>query len=195
MAARRPRPAGKLAVHDLRDYADQQASHGYVAGGRHGRNTSHARAVGYSPCRAKCSRRHGNPDLSVGPTVKVLFSAPSQRKATDAPPARIVDFATSRPEKNRRASSIHPDRRSRHGHDRPAVDAQYLARPTKTIRAVQANGSDGIGLRQVLDRLTSCFPHDCRCSAATFVLIIAEPNGRGDPVAQRARKLPLPPPS
>jgi hypothetical protein len=39
MAARRPRPAGKLALRDLRDYADQQASHGHVAGGRHGRNT------------------------------------------------------------------------------------------------------------------------------------------------------------
>jgi hypothetical protein len=58
------------------------------------RNT---RAVGYSPYRAKCSRPHGNPDLSVGPTVKVLFSAPSQHKAMDANPARIVVFATGRP--------------------------------------------------------------------------------------------------
>jgi Domain of unknown function (DUF1772) len=33
--------------------------------GRHARNTPHARAVGYSPRRAKCSRPHGNPDLSV----------------------------------------------------------------------------------------------------------------------------------
>jgi hypothetical protein len=42
--------------------------------------------------------------------------------------------------------------------------------------------------------LTSC-SRDFSYSASTFVLNIAEPNGRGDPVAPRARKLPLPPPS
>jgi len=36
LAARSRRPAHKLALHDLRDHADQQAPHGHAAGGRHG---------------------------------------------------------------------------------------------------------------------------------------------------------------
>jgi DNA invertase Pin-like site-specific DNA recombinase len=35
LAARSRRPARKLALHDLHHHADQQASHGHTAGGRH----------------------------------------------------------------------------------------------------------------------------------------------------------------
>jgi hypothetical protein len=67
LAARSPRLGGKLALRDLRDHADQHASHGHAAGGRHGRNAPHARAVGCSPCRP-----FGNPDLSVGSAMRLL---------------------------------------------------------------------------------------------------------------------------
>jgi hypothetical protein len=66
-----PSSCWKLALHDLHDHADQQASHGHAAGGRHGRNAPHARAMGHSPCRAKCSWPRGDPDLSMGPAVKL----------------------------------------------------------------------------------------------------------------------------
>ena len=36
LAARSHRPARKLALHDLRDHADEQAPHGHAAGGRDG---------------------------------------------------------------------------------------------------------------------------------------------------------------
>jgi hypothetical protein len=36
LAARSERPASELALHNLRDRADQQAAHGHCAGGRHG---------------------------------------------------------------------------------------------------------------------------------------------------------------
>jgi hypothetical protein len=36
-------PAHEMALHDLCDHADQQASYGHTAGDRHGRNPPHAR--------------------------------------------------------------------------------------------------------------------------------------------------------
>ena len=36
LAARSPRPARKLALHDLHDHADQQPADGHASGGRHG---------------------------------------------------------------------------------------------------------------------------------------------------------------
>src|SRR6516164_2886372 len=75
LAGRSRRPAGKLALHDLHDHANQQASHGHAAGGRQGSNAPHARAVGCSSCRAKYSWPRGNPDLSVGSAVKLLLTS------------------------------------------------------------------------------------------------------------------------
>jgi len=59
-------PARKLALHDLRDHADQPPLDEHTGGGRRGRNASHDQAVGYSPCRAECSWPRGNSDPSVG---------------------------------------------------------------------------------------------------------------------------------
>ena len=120
IATRSHRPARKLALYDVHDHADQQASHGHVAGGRHGRNTPHARAVGYSPCRAKCSRPHGNPDLSVGPTVKVLFSRAFSAQGDGR--AQRGSLSLSQDDRRRMACRARCVLigESRHGHNRSA---------------------------------------------------------------------------
>jgi Domain of unknown function (DUF1772) len=44
-------------------------SHRHAAGGRYGRDAPHARAVGRSACRAKCSWPRGDPAFPIGSAV------------------------------------------------------------------------------------------------------------------------------
>jgi hypothetical protein len=70
VVARSRAPARKLALHDLRDHADQPPSDEHAGGGRHGRNAPHDPVVGRSSCRAKCSRPRRDSNLPVGSAMR-----------------------------------------------------------------------------------------------------------------------------
>jgi hypothetical protein len=69
LVARSRGPARKLALHNLRDHADQPASDEHAGRGRHDRNAPHDPVVGRSSCRAKCSWPRRDSNLPVGSAI------------------------------------------------------------------------------------------------------------------------------
>ena len=77
LATRSRGPARKLALHNLRDHADQPASDEH-AGRGHDRNAPHDPVVGRSSCRAKCSWPRRDSNLPVGSAMRPTLKAPGR---------------------------------------------------------------------------------------------------------------------
>jgi len=69
-------PARKLALHNLRDHADQLPSDEHAGRGRRGRNAPHGPVVGRSSCRAKFSWPRRDSNLPVGSAMRPALTAP-----------------------------------------------------------------------------------------------------------------------
>jgi hypothetical protein len=78
LVARSRGPARKLALHNLRDHADQPASDEHAGRGRHDRNAPHDPVVGRSSCRAKCSWPRRDSNLPVGSAMRPALKAPGR---------------------------------------------------------------------------------------------------------------------
>ena len=76
LVARSRGPARKLALHNLRDHADQLPSDEHAGRGRRGRNAPHGPVVGRSSCRAKFSWPRRDSNLPVGSAMRPALTAP-----------------------------------------------------------------------------------------------------------------------
>jgi len=76
LVARSRGAARKLALHNLRDHADQPPSDEHAGRGRRGRNAPHDPVVGRSSCWAKCSWPRGDSDLPVGSAMRTALTVP-----------------------------------------------------------------------------------------------------------------------
>jgi hypothetical protein len=74
-------PARKLALHNLRDHADQPPSDERAGRGQHGRNAPHDPVVGRSSCRAKCSWPRRDSNLPVGSAMRPALTHPGEISA------------------------------------------------------------------------------------------------------------------
>src|SRR5580692_5415039 len=92
LVARSRGPARKLALHNLRDHADQPPSDEHADRGRHGRNAPDDPVVGRSSCRAKCSWSRRDSNLPVGSAMRPALTPPRRDQRIRRYPKRDQGF-------------------------------------------------------------------------------------------------------